>query len=321
MKPLIRMLPTEYNFDFVGKRKIAAVLSGIFLLASVGSLMVQGLNFGIDFAGGILVEVRAEQEADLAAIRTDLNALEIGDVSVTTFGDTGRDVLIRVGQQEGGDEQAAAALQRIQQALGDGYEYRRTELVGPKVGQELIIDGVLAVTFAILAICVYIWFRFEWQFAVGATIALTHDVIATMGLFSLTQMDFNLTTVAAVLTIAGYSINDTVVAYDRVREKLRKYKKMELPDLLNLAANKVLTRTLMTSLTTLVAVFALFVFGGEVLRGFAIALMFGVVIGTYSSIFVAMPVLIYFNFRQEDMIGSAAGQGAHVPENERTQES
>lgn len=316
-KPLITAMPQEFKIDFIGKRSIALIFSSILIVASIGSLATQKLNFGIDFAGGILMEVRSDQPVEVSAVRAEVGSLGLGDVSITTFGDEGRDLSIRIQRQEGGEEAQTAALALVQETLGESYEYRRTELVGPKVGQELVTDGALAVGLALLAICIYIWFRFEWQFAVGATLALTHDIVATLGLFSLFQLDFNLTTVAAVLTIAGYSINDTVVAYDRVREKLRKYKKLELPDLVNLALNKVLSRTLLTSFTTMLAVMALFVFGGEVLRGFSIALMWGVVIGTYSSIYVAMPVLIYFNLRHEDLEGGGAPNLAQVPQNER----
>ena len=315
-KPLITAFPQEFKVAFIEKRRIALALSSILILISIGSLAVQKLNFGIDFAGGILVEVRADQPVEIGTVRAQVGALNLGDVAITTFGETGRDLSIRIQRQEGGDDAQMAALNLVQETLGEGYEYRRTELVGPKVGSELVTDGALAVGLALLAICIYIWLRFEWQFALGATLALSHDVIATLGMFSIFQLDFNLTTVAAILTIAGYSINDTVVAYDRVREKLRKYKKLPLPDLVNLALNRVLSRTLLTSFTTLLAVMALFIFGGEVLRGFSMALIWGVIIGTYSSIYVAMPVLIYFDLRHEDLEGGLPTT-SQVPEAER----
>ncbi len=316
VKPLITAFPQEFNVAFIDKRRIALILSTLLVLVSIGSLAVQKLNFGIDFAGGILVEVRADQPVEVGSVRTQVGGLNLGDVAITTFGDTGRDLSIRIQRQEGGDEAQLVALNLVQETLGEGYEYRRTELVGPKVGSELVLDGALAVGLALLAICIYIWLRFEWQFALGATLALSHDVVATLGLFSIFQLDFNLTTVAAILTIAGYSINDTVVAYDRVREMLRKYKKLALTDLVNLALNRVLSRTLLTSFTTLLAVMALFIFGGEVLRGFSIALIWGVIIGTYSSIYVAMPVLIYFDLRHEDLEGGLPNV-SQVPEAER----
>ena len=300
-KPLIHWVRQDFSFNFVSKRKLAAICSVIVIITSFISLSTQSLNFGIDFAGGILMETRAKDPVDIASVRAEVGSLGLGEVSITTFGDTGRDLLIRLQRQDGDDARQAEALKLVQDTLGDSYEYRRTELVGPKVGSELVVDGALAVGLALLAICLYIWLRFEWQFALGATLALSHDVIATIGLFSLFQLDFNLTTVAAILTIAGYSINDTVVAYDRVREMLRKYKKLLLADLINLAVNKVLSRTLLTSFTTLLAVSSLLIFGGEVLRGFSIALMWGVLIGTYSSIYVAMPILMYFDFRPEDI--------------------
>ncbi len=316
-KPLVCIFPQEYSLNFINKRILAGAFSALLIVGSIGSLAFQKLNFGIDFAGGILMEVRADQPVEVSSVRGQVGGLGLGDVAITTFGSEGRDLLIRIQRQDGDEAAQTAALQLVQDTLGDGYEYRRTELVGPKVGGELIMDGALAVGLALLAICIYIWFRFEWQFAVGATLALAHDIIATLGLFSIFQLDFNLTTVAAVLTIAGYSINDTVVAYDRVRENLRKFKKMPLPELINYSLNGVLSRTLLTSFTTLLAVLALFVFGGEVLRGFSIALLWGVVIGTYSSIYVAMPVLIYFNLRHEDLEGGGAPNLAQVPEAER----
>ncbi len=300
MTPLIKFIPQGTTFDFIGKRAVGLLLSGLLLLASMASLGVQGLSFGIDFAGGILIEARTTEQADVADIRSRLGALNLGEVGVTTFGDEGRDVAIRIGIQEGGDEAQAVALDRVREALGEGVDYRRVEVVGPKVGDELVRDGALAVGLSLLAIAVYIWFRFEWQFAIGGLLALVHDIIVTLGLFSIFQLDFDLTTVAALLTIAGYSINDTVVAYDRVRENLRRYKKMELPELINRSLNEVLSRTMLTSGTTLLAVLALFIFGGEVLRGFSLALIWGIVIGTYSSVFVAMPVLLYLDLRRDE---------------------
>lgn len=307
----IRFVPDTTRVDFIGKRLIGMVLSGVLILACLVSLAVQGLNFGIDFAGGLLIEARTEQEADLGDMRRELNALGLGEVSITRIGDTGRDVMIRVPKQAGEEEAQMAALNAVKGALGQGVEYRRTELVGPKVGEELVRDGALAVGLAILVISAYIWIRFEWQFGVGALVATIHDVIATLGVFSLFQIDFDLTTVAALLTVAGYSINDTVVNYDRVRENLRRYKSTTLGDLINISLNQVLSRTILTSGTTLVAVLAILIFGGPVLRGFAIGLTWGIVIGTFSSIYVAMPLLLYTGVRREsdeDPFTEAAGQ-------------
>lgn len=297
MRPLLHYMPKKFNFDFIGKRIPAFAFTLVLTLGSLGLVFVKGMNFGIDFAGGIVVEVQTAETADIGAMRSTLGDLGLGEISLQEFGETGRDVMIRVQRQEGDEKAQMAALAKVRDTLGAGYEYRRVEIVGPKVGDELVRDGILAVGLSVLAIAAYVWFRFEWQFGVGALIATFHDVIATFGFFALTGLEFNLTSVAAILTIAGYSINDTVVEYDRVRENLRKYKTMSLYDLLNLSANETLTRTILTGGTTLLALISLSVFGGEVLRGFSLSVIFGVLIGTYSSVYVAMPVLIYFNLR------------------------
>lgn len=293
----LRLIPAETNFNFIGRRVLTLGLSAAFVLISLGFFFVQGLNYGIDFRGGTLIEVRMAAPPDLGALRSHMSALNLGEVSLQEFGQP-TDVLIRIQRQAGDEKEQIRAIETVKGALGPGVDYRRTEFVGPKVGSELIEAGVKAVVFALLAIMTYIWFRFEWQFGVGAVIALIHDVITTIGIFSILQLEFNLATVAAILTIAGYSINDTVVIYDRVRENLRKYKKMALADLLNLSSNETLQRTVMTSVTTLLALLALYFFGGEVLRGFVFAMIWGVVIGTYSSVFVAVPLLLYMNLRR-----------------------
>lgn len=291
---LLKLVPANTRIDFIGRRRLAFLFTAILFLASAASVVLQGLSFGIDFRGGILIEVRAPGPVDIAEMRTTLSGMDLGEVTLQEFG-TETDVLIGIQEQEGGESAAQlVAVDVVKRTLGPDMEYRRVEFVGPKVGDELIEAGILAVSLALGAILLYIWFRFEWQFGLGAVIALIHDVLLTVGVFSITQMEFNLATVAAILTIAGYSINDTVVVYDRVRENLRKYKKMPFDDLLNLSLNETLSRTLMTSLTTLLALFALFFFGGEVIRGFSFALIWGVVIGTYSSIYIAVPLLIYF---------------------------
>jgi preprotein translocase subunit SecF len=257
--------------------------------------MTKGLNLGIDFLGGIMLEVKTEGPADIGGLRNRVGGLGLGEISLQEFGEPDV-VLIRVQRQEGGDNAQQEAVSRVKDALGDAVvEYRRTELVGPTVGAELQESAFLAVLAAIGAILLYIWFRFEWQFGVGAVIALAHDVITTVGLFSLFAFEFNLSTVAAVLTIAGYSINDTVVVFDRVRENMRKFKKMPLPELFNRSINETLSRTVNTSLTTLLALLMLFAFGGEVIRGFTVAMMWGICIGTYSSIALAVPLLLYLN--------------------------
>ena len=285
------------NYDFIRYRFFAFSLTGLLIIASVASMVVKGFNFGIDFAGGILVEVHSEAPAELGAMRINLEQLHLGEVSLQEFGSTGHDVMIRVQRQPGDEKAQMAALAKVKENLGSGYDYRRVEIVGPKVGDELKRDGTLAVALAVMAIAAYVWFRFEWQFGVGALIAIFHDVITTFGLFSITGLEFNLTTVAAILTIAGYSINDTVVEYDRVRENLRKYKTMSLYDLLNLSVNDTLARTILTVCTVFVSVMALLLLGGDVLYGFSVAMLWGLIVGTYSSVYVAMPVLIYFNLR------------------------
>ena len=295
------IVPANTNFDFVGRRRFAYPLSILLIVLSLGAFFVQGLNFGIDFRGGILIEIKTDGPANVAELRNTVGGLNLGEVQVQEFG-AADDVLIRVQQQDGAEAEQLQAINIIKDALGDtGVEYRRTEFVGPTVGAELISSAIWAVLLAIGAILVYIWFRFEWQFGVGAVIALTHDVLTTIGLFAITQLEFNLATVAAILTIAGYSINDTVVIYDRVREELRRYKKLDMPALLNLAANRTLSRTFMTSVTTLIALVALAVFGGTIIRDFALAMIWGVVIGTYSSVFVAVPVLLALNLSRESL--------------------
>ncbi len=304
---LIRLVPSDTRIDFLGRRTIAYAFSGLLILASLGSFMVQGLNLGIDFLGGILIEVRTSDgsPADLAGLRFELNGLGIGKVALQEFGQPS-DVLIRIPKQAGGEAAQQQAVQKVKAALGQAVNYRRTEFVGPKVGAELKWAAAYAVFAAIGAILLYIWFRFEWQFGVGAVIALVHDVVLTVGMFALTRIEFNLASVAAILTIVGYSINDTVVVYDRVRENLRKYKQLDMAALLNLSINDTLARTTMTSLTTLLALLALFVFGGEVIRGFAFAMIWGVVVGTYSSIFIAAPLLLHLKLQR----GTADDKGA-----------
>jgi preprotein translocase subunit SecF len=291
----LRIVPANAANNFLGRRVMAFAFSGALVLASLGLAFGNGLNLGIDFLGGILLEVQTDGPADVGQLRSDLGALGLGDISLQEFGSPDV-VLIRVQRQEGGDAAQQLAITEIRNALGSGIaEYRRSETVGPTVGAELKEAAIWAISSAILAILVYIWFRFEWQFGIAAIVALVHDVLTTIGLFALFQLEFNLATVAAVLTIAGYSINDTVVVFDRVRENLRKYKKMPLTELFNQSINETLSRTTITSVTTLLALGALFFFGGEVISGFSIALIWGVVIGTYSSIALAVPTLLYLN--------------------------
>ena len=295
MRPL-RFVPQGTHVPFMRWRKLAMGGSVVGIIASIALFFVLGLNFGIDFKGGILIEIRTEGPANITSMRDTLNDLGLGEVSLQEFGqDT--DVLIRVQRQEGSDAAQQDAVEAVRETLSQDFgvaEYRRIEFVGPQVSEELIEKGVTAVLVALGAMLIYIWLRFEWQFSLGAVIALLHDVILTIGLFSLTQLDFGLPIVAALLTIVGYSMNDTVVIYDRVRENLRKYKKLPLIDLLDKSLNDTLSRTIITSGTTLMALLALYIFGGEVISGFTLAMIWGVIVGTYSSIFVAAPLLIFF---------------------------
>ena len=294
----LKLVPSETNIDFMRLRMPALGFSGLLVAVSIALFTLIGLNLGIDFRVGILIEARnTAGAADIGGIRSDLNRLGLGDISIQGFGSE-TDVLVRVQRQEGDESAQIAAIKAITDALGQDYDIRRTEFVGPTVGAELAEKGVLAVICALLAIMVYIWFRFEWQFSIAAILALAHDVLSTIGLFALTSFEFNLATVAAILTIAGYSINDTVVVFDRVRENLRRYKSYEQPAILNRSLNETLSRTVMTSVTTLLALFAIVLFGGAVLRDFALAMMWGVLIGTYSSVFVAVGALAFFDLKR-----------------------
>ncbi len=306
---LIQFIPVDTRIPFMRFRNAAMAVSLVLMVLSVGFFLIKGLNFGIDFRGGILVEIRTSQAADIGELRARLSGLNLGEIALQEFGlDT--DVLIRIERQEGSSKDQLAAVEIVKQALGAGVEYRRVEFVGPKVSAELIQAGIEAVLLALFFMMVYIWFRFEWQFGVGAVVALAHDVIATIGIFAMLGLEFNLSTVAAILTIAGYSINDTVVVYDRVRENLRKYKVMPLADLLSRSLNDTLSRTLLTSITTLLALLVLYFFGGQVIKGFSFAMIWGVLVGTYSSIFVATPLLISLNLRADKVAGEDEGSPA-----------
>jgi preprotein translocase subunit SecF len=307
MRPLIKIQHIP-NIDFMRLHKLGIALSIVLTLASLGLVFARGLNFGIDFSGGVLVEARSTSgPAKLSDLRSKLNSLGVGETSLQGFGSP-TDVLIRLPRQPGDDKAQMAAVQTVRAAFGNELEFRRVEVVGPKVGEELIMAGVWATVLALLAIAVYIWFRFEWQFGVGAMISTAHDVITTVGLFALLQLEFNLTSLAAVLTIAGYSINDTVVIYDRMREDMRKYKTMDFRQLINVALNQTLSRTILTVSTTVLATLALVIWGGEVLRGFSIAMLWGLVIGTYSSLMIAAPVIYYIRPRRGAEKARAGGE-------------
>ena len=314
----VDFFPHGTKWDIVGKRRYFVGLSWALALFSVYLLATRGLNYGVDFKGGSVVEVQAKNNAalDIGALREKLDMLGLGEVQVQAVGKTGGEALIRVAQQPKGkdaagneiaeDKAQSDANAKIRTALGDGIEVRRTEVVGPAVSSELKTTAIKAVCAALLGILVYVWFRFEWQFAVAGIVALVHDVFITVGMFSALWYEFDLATVAALLTLAGYSINDTVVVFDRIRENLRKYKKMPLQELLNLSINETLSRTVLTSGVTSLAVLALYVFGTQVIHGFSFAMLFGIIIGTYSSIFVAASLLLYFGVDREAWSGAPA---------------
>ena len=305
----IRLIRSGTNIPFVKQHLKAFLFSGLLIIASLFSLGTYGLNFGIDFRGGILMEVRSTDGMKIPVMRNKLSELMLGEINIQEFGKT-TDILIRIQRQDGAEKEQLVAIEKVKDALGENIEYRRTEFVGPTVGEELKESGLLAISLALISILIYIWLRFEWQFGLGAIIALSHDILTTIGLFALLQYEFNLATVAAILTIARYSINDTVVVYDRVRENLRKYKRLELAEVFNMSINETLSRTTMTSVTTLLALLAIFFFGGAILADFALAMIWGVCIGTYSSIFIAVPILLYVNLKRggEDLSGLQAPQ-------------
>lgn len=294
---LIRLIPTKSNLQFTRYRKAAYLLSGLLVLLTALLLFGRGLNYGVDFRGGLALELRFSEAATADSIRAKLDTLQLSDLSLQQFGSDQDYMLIAPVADE--TASAAQALQeRILSSLGSNVEVRRTEYVGPRVGAELKKNGVLAVGFALLGIMFYIWLRFEWQFGVCALIALLHDCITTVGLFILLQLEFNLSTIAAVLTIAGYSINDTVVIYDRIRENLRKYKKMPLHEVIDLSLNETLSRTILTVTTVLLVLLILLFLGGEVISGFAIAMLWGLFVGTYSTVYLAAPLLAALNVRR-----------------------
>jgi preprotein translocase SecF subunit len=299
----LRLVPDNTRIPFFRYRWIAFVWSLVVLVGAIGLVATKGLNFGIDFRGGILIEVQTPTDADLALMRSTLRGLGLGEVSLQTAG-SDREVMIRLEQQQGGQEAQTRAVELIKEALaqrlGDGLVWQRAEFVGPKVSSELLRNGVYAVLVSFAGVLIYLWFRFEWQYGVAAIASLIHDVSASIGIYALTGLEFNLTSVAALLTIVGYSLNDTVVIFDRVRENLRRFKTMPLEQLLDLSINETLARTLATSLTTMLALLALYLFGGAVISGFTIIMIWGVIIGTYSTIYIATPVLYYLNLRGED---------------------
>lgn len=340
----LKFIPDNTTFNFTGFRKVGYAFSSLAVIGSIVAFLMIGLNYGIDFRGGATIEVGPAEgqvfdEQSLSSVREAINPLDLGDAKITLISDLGEDapqgmVVFLETQPEDrefigicekfNEEIEGNRAESVQQlstscvkealisVLGDGIVERKVDVVGPAVSSELIEKGTMAVILAVVGVLIYIWYRFEWQFSLGAIVALVHDVVLTIGMFSVTGLEFNLSIIAALLTIVGYSLNDTVVVYDRVRENLRKYKKMKLPELLNLSINQTLSRTIMTSVTTLIALLALFIFGGTVLRGFTAAMIWGVVIGTYSSIFIASPILQMLGVKRD---WSAEGRGHEVAMN------
>jgi preprotein translocase subunit SecF len=286
-----RPVPDGTNYPFVQWSRYGYIASGFLCALSIWLFAVQGLNYGIDFKGGSVLTVRTQGPANIDEMRTKLSGLGLGDVEIQEFGGPA-DVLIRLEAQSGGEQAELEAQTKVKTALGTSVEFRSVETVGAKVSGELTDQAILAVLISIVGVLIYLWARFEWQFAAGAVISLLHDVLLSIGLFSLIGLEFNLNIIAAILTIIGYSLNDTVVNFDRVREYMRKYKSMNFADLLDFSINSVLPRTLLTSVCTLIALLSLYIFGGEVIRGFAFAMIWGVFVGTYSSVFVAVPILM-----------------------------
>ncbi|MCZ8098766.1 MAG: protein translocase subunit SecF [Burkholderiales bacterium] len=313
---LLRIIPDDTKFSFMRFRRISFPFSAFLSVVAIVCFFGVSMNFGIDFTGGTLIEVQSKAgKADISAIREASVDLVVGEIEVQEFGDKG-EVSIRFGLQPGTTQQdreraQQQALERFRTTFDKDYEFRRVEVVGPRVSGELVQSGTLGVVLAILGVLVYLWFRFEWQFAVAAVIATMHDLVLTIGFFAISQLEFNMTAIAAILTIVGFSLNDTVVVFDRIREMMRKYKKMSTSDLLDISMNATLSRTIYTSITTMLALVALALFGGQVIQGFSYAMLFGVVVGTYSSIFIAAPVLIYLGLKvgaeasSEDRVGEA----------------
>ena len=295
----IRWIKKDLKINFLRVKNIATILSILAIIFSLFFLVYKNLNFGIDFKGGTLIEIKKDENLSIAEIRNQLSELNIGDIQIQTFGSDDI-ILIRIENSKNLDTNAdMSSIELIRSSLGNDVIIQRTEIVGPKVSSELIQKGIIAIIIAVFLMLFYIWIRFEWQFSIGAVTALIHDVMITMGIFSFLQIEFNLSIIAALLTIIGYSMNDTVVVYDRIRENLRKYKQMNIFDLINQSLNETMSRTLLTSVTTLLALFSLYFLGGEVLKGFTLAMIIGVFIGTYSSVFIASQIILYLNVKRD----------------------
>ena len=296
---LLRLAPENTKFGFMRFRRVSYPFSAIMSILSVVVFLVVGMNFGIDFDGGTMMELRAKSgHADLAALRALGDRLGVGSVEVQGFGNAS-DVSMRIKVQAGGDASQEAAVDKVKNALSKDYDFRSVEVVGPRVSHELVQSGTMGVVLSIVAVLIYLWFRFEWQFAVGAVIATMHDLLLTVGFFAITRLEFNTTSIAAILTIVGYSLNEAVVVLDRIREMMRKYKRLPVSDMIDISINAVLPRTIMTATTVFLALLSLIIFGGHVIRSFSIAMMWGIFVGTYSSVFICSPILIYLGVRTE----------------------
>lgn len=302
---LLRVIPDDTKFPFMRFRRISYPFSAVLSVIAVAAFIFVSMNFGIDFTGGTLIEMQSKGgKFDVASVREQASDLALGEAEVQEFGDKG-EVSLRFGLQQGGEKAQQNVVEKVKAAFEKDFEFRRIEVVGPRISGELVQSGTLGIVLAILAVLVYLWFRFEWQFAVGAVIATLHDLVLTIGFFAVTQIEFNMTSIAAILTIVGFSLNDTVVVFDRIREMLRRYKKMQIDELLDIAINSTLSRTIYTSVTTALALLALVLFGGTVIQSFSYAMIFGVVVGIYSTVFIAAPVLIYLGVR---VSGEAAAE-------------
>ncbi len=287
------------KIDFMKYHKVFIFLSFVLLLGSILLVSIRGLNLGIDFSGGILIEARLQEKVEISKIRSLLENKEFGTADIQNFDQ--KDIMIRISKGEDQDK-TIKSIQTILSENFPGIEYRKIDFVGPQIGKELIEKGFLAITLSLISIAVYIWIRFDWQFGIGAIIATIHDAVISFGFFAITGLEFNLTSIAAILTIIGYSVNDTVVIYDRIRENLIKFKKVDLSEIINSSLNSTLSRTILTSSTTLISLVALVLFGGEVLRSFSLSVFFGIIIGTFSSIFIASPILLYFDLRKNKIV-------------------
>ena len=295
MPRLIHFFIKPTHINFIGARKPAFFLSFLLILISIGSVATKGMNFGIDFKGGVLMEVQAEEKIDMKDMRAKLSAL---NVDLQPVGDKGTEVLITALGRGDNEQEQMKIANVIRKELGDDFSFRRIEMVGPRVGAELIRNCVLALILAGAMITVYIWTRFEWEFALGAMLSLVHDIIIAVGLFSVFQLDFDMTIIAGLMTLAGFSVNDTIVSYDRMRENLRKDRTMPIDKMINKTTNEMLPRTLLTGMSTIIMLTVMLFLGGSVLQGFALMMLWGILVGTYSSVYVAMPVLMYLDVRK-----------------------